>query len=70
MTVDLGDPRRAPQAGVRLAGRHGVGLRDGWVFLAGAATAAVPLRAGAHVRAVVEALGAASLTAAPPEVAR
>jgi 2-oxo-3-hexenedioate decarboxylase len=60
----LGDPRRAFAEGVRLAGRHGVRLRDGWVFLAGAATAAVPLRLGMHVRAVVEKLGAASVRAA------
>ncbi|KAB1913939.1 2-keto-4-pentenoate hydratase [Micromonospora sp. AMSO31t] len=59
----LGDPRRALDEGIRLAGRHGVRLREGWVFLAGAATAAVPLRPGAHVRAVVEKLGAASLKA-------
>ncbi|MFD2766440.1 2-keto-4-pentenoate hydratase [Micromonospora eburnea] len=59
----LGDPRRALDEGLRLAGRHGVRLRKGWVFLAGAATAAVPLRPGAHVRAVVEKLGAASLKA-------
>lgn len=60
----LGDPRRALDEGIRLAGRHGVRLREGWLFLAGAATAAVPLRAGAHVRAVVEKLGTASLRAA------
>ncbi|MBQ1027686.1 2-keto-4-pentenoate hydratase [Micromonospora sp. C95] len=60
----LGDPRRALDEGIRLAGRHGVRLRSGWVFLAGAATAAVPLRAGAHVRAVVEKLGTASLRSA------
>ncbi|MEW2327778.1 4-oxalocrotonate decarboxylase [Micromonospora chersina] len=60
----LGDPRRALDEGIRLAGRHGVRLRKGWVFLAGAATAAVPLRPGAHVRAVVEKLGTASLRAA------
>ncbi|MCW3838679.1 4-oxalocrotonate decarboxylase [Micromonospora yasonensis] len=60
----LGDPRRALDEGIRLAGRHGVRLREGWVFLAGAATAAVPLRPGAHVRAVVEKLGAVSLKAA------
>ena len=59
----LGDPRRALDEGIRLAGRHGVRLTDGWVFLAGAATAAVPLRPGAHVRAVVEKLGTASLQA-------
>lgn len=61
----LGDPRRALDEGIRLAGRHGVRLREGWVFLAGAATAAVPLRPGAYVRAVVEKLGSASLTAGP-----
>ncbi|MET7752631.1 fumarylacetoacetate hydrolase family protein [Micromonospora sp. NPDC005367] len=60
----LGDPRRALDEGIRLAGRHGVRLREGWLFLAGAATAAVPLRPGAHVRAVVEKLGTASLRAA------
>lgn len=60
----LGDPRRALDEGIRLAGRHGVRLCSGWVFLAGAATAAVPLRPGAHVRAVVEQLGTASLRAA------
>ncbi|MEU1685732.1 fumarylacetoacetate hydrolase family protein [Micromonospora sp. NPDC005707] len=60
----LGDPRRALDEGIRLAGRHGVRLRKGWVFLAGAATAAVPLRPGAHVRAVVEKLGTATLKAA------
>lgn len=60
----LGDPRRAFDEGVRLAGQHGVRLRTGWVFLAGAATAAVALQPGAHVRAVVEKLGAASLRAA------
>ncbi|NLU80805.1 4-oxalocrotonate decarboxylase [Micromonospora sp. HNM0581] len=59
----LGDPRRALDEGIRLAGRHGVRLREGWIFLAGAATAAVPLRAGVHVRAVVEKLGVASLRA-------
>ncbi len=59
----LGDPRRAFDAGVTLAGRHGVRPQDGWVFLAGAATAAVPLEAGMHVRAVVEGLGAASVRA-------
>ncbi|SCF07175.1 2-keto-4-pentenoate hydratase [Micromonospora mirobrigensis] len=59
----LGDPRRALDEGIRLAGRHGVRLRSGWLFLAGAATAAVPLRPGSHVRAVVERLGSCSLKA-------
>ncbi|GGM48505.1 4-oxalocrotonate decarboxylase [Micromonospora sonchi] len=59
----LGDPRRALDEGIRLAGRYGARMREGWVFLAGAATAAVPLRPGAHVRVVVEKLGTASLRA-------
>ncbi|GGK42821.1 4-oxalocrotonate decarboxylase [Pilimelia terevasa] len=59
----LGDPRRAFDAAVRLAGADGITLAPGWVVLAGAATAAVPLAPGSHVRAVVEGLGTASLTA-------
>lgn len=59
----LGDPRRAYRDAVRLAGRHGVRLQEGWVLLAGAATAAVPLRPGAYVRAVIAGLGTASLRA-------
>ncbi|MFY1632713.1 2-keto-4-pentenoate hydratase [Solwaraspora sp. WMMB335] len=58
----LGDPRRALAAGVALAGRHGPALRAGWIFLAGAATAAVPLAPGAQVRATVQGLGTASFT--------
>ncbi|WP_238008901.1 4-oxalocrotonate decarboxylase [Dactylosporangium sp. AC04546] len=59
----LGDPRRAVTAAATLAASAGVPLEDGWVLLAGAATAAVPLAPGAHVRAVVEGLGTASLRA-------
>ncbi|MBL6279202.1 4-oxalocrotonate decarboxylase [Micromonospora fiedleri] len=55
----LGDPRRALPEAARLAGE----LRDGWVLLAGAATAAVPLTPGAHVRVTVEQLGTVSLRA-------
>lgn len=61
----LGDPRRAFVSGRELAARHGVHLEDGSVFLAGAATAAVPLTAGSHVRAVIERLGTASVGARP-----
>lgn len=57
----LGDPWRAFAAGVDLAARHGIELEDDWVFLAGAATAAVPLKAGLHVRAVIEKLGSATV---------
>jgi len=59
----LGDPRRAFEQGVALAARYDVDIEDGWVFLAGAATAAVPLAPGAFVRAVVEGLGTASVKA-------
>ncbi|KXK62028.1 4-oxalocrotonate decarboxylase [Micromonospora rosaria] len=61
----LGDPRRVLPEAVRLAGASGVDLTDGAILLAGAATAAVPLRAGAHVRATVEKLGTVSLRVAP-----
>ncbi|MEV7230384.1 4-oxalocrotonate decarboxylase, partial [Polymorphospora sp. NPDC051019] len=61
----LGDPRRALAEAVRLAAADGVELTDGSVLLAGAATAAVPLKPGAHVRAVVESLGTASLKVTP-----
>ncbi|GLX97258.1 fumarylacetoacetate hydrolase family protein [Herbidospora sp. NBRC 101105] len=59
----LGDPRRAFDAAVRLAGGRGVELREGWIVLAGAATAAVALKPGDHVRAVIEKLGTASFRA-------
>jgi 2-oxo-3-hexenedioate decarboxylase len=59
----LGDPRRALTALADLAARYGVELTDG-IVLAGAATAAVPLRQGMFARAVVEGLGTAALTAA------
>lgn len=59
----LGDPRRALARGLALAGRAGLLPEPGWVFLAGAATAAVPLAAGAYVRAMVEGLGTVSVGA-------
>lgn len=61
----LGDPRRALAQGLELAGRADLAPEPGWVVLAGAATAAVPARPGAQVRAVVEGLGAACLGVAP-----
>jgi 2-oxo-3-hexenedioate decarboxylase len=60
----LGDPRRSLARGLALAAEAGVVPEPGWVFLAGAATAAVPLAAGSTVRVVVTGLGAASLVAA------
>jgi 2-oxo-3-hexenedioate decarboxylase len=56
----LGDPRRAFEQGAAMVDE----LVDGWVFLAGAATEAVPLGPGAYVRATVEGLGSASVRAA------
>jgi 2-oxo-3-hexenedioate decarboxylase len=55
----LGDPRRAFAEAARLAGP----LTDDWVVLAGAATAAVPVPAGATVRVTVEKIGTAALKA-------
>ncbi|QOC92196.1 2-keto-4-pentenoate hydratase [Micromonospora craniellae] len=60
----LGDPRRALAEAVRLAAASGVDLADDSVLLAGAATAAVRLRAGSHVRVTVDKLGTASLRVA------
>jgi len=53
----LGDPRRAFADAGRLAGS----LADGWVVLAGAATAAVAVEPGSTVRVTVEKLGTATL---------
>ena len=55
----LGDPRRAFAEARRLAGD----LADGWIVLAGAATAAVALHPGAVVRVTVEKLGTATFKA-------
>lgn len=55
----LGDPRRAFEDALRLAGP----LEDGWIVLAGAATAALPLAAGATVKVTVAGLGSVSLRA-------
>lgn len=55
----LGDPRRAFADAARLAGP----LADDWIVLAGAATAAVTVKPGDHLRVSVEKLGTASLRA-------
>jgi 2-oxo-3-hexenedioate decarboxylase len=57
----LGHPLRSLVAAARMVARAGEVLRPGWVVLAGAATEAVPLQRGMHVRAVVERLGAVSI---------
>jgi 2-oxo-3-hexenedioate decarboxylase len=57
----LGHPLRALEAADRLAARAGLTVQPGEVVLAGAATAAVPLPPGTHVRAVVNGLGSVSI---------
>lgn len=57
----LGDPLRALPATVRMAARYGHRLEAGAVILAGAATAAVPLRSGVRVTARVRGLGSVSV---------
>ncbi|NUT11377.1 MAG: 4-oxalocrotonate decarboxylase, partial [Nonomuraea sp.] len=46
----------------RLTRAAGIELQPGWVVLAGAATAAVPLPAGAHVRVGAAGLGHVEVT--------
>lgn len=58
----LGNPVRALVAAARLAGDAGVSLEPGSIVLAGAATAAEPLREGCHVRVSIEQLGCASFS--------
>ncbi|WP_283132726.1 2-keto-4-pentenoate hydratase [Rhizohabitans arisaemae] len=59
----LGDPRLALPEAARLARVAGFALEPGWILMAGAATAAEPLRPGVHVRAEIEGLGSVSFTA-------
>lgn len=61
----LGHPVRSLAAASRLAAVSGMTLQPGWVILAGAATAAVPLPPGAHVRVCVTGLGTVEVTASP-----
>ncbi|MBO2463687.1 fumarylacetoacetate hydrolase family protein [Actinomadura sp. LCR2-06] len=58
----LGDPARSLRAAARLALGAGMTLEPGWVVLAGAATAAVPLPKDAHVRVTGAGLGSAEVT--------
>ncbi|MFC0864758.1 2-keto-4-pentenoate hydratase [Sphaerimonospora cavernae] len=58
----LGDPMRSLVAAARLAEAAGIELQPGWVILAGAATAAIPLPAGTHVRVSAAGLGRAEVT--------
>ncbi|MEV4895761.1 fumarylacetoacetate hydrolase family protein [Nonomuraea sp. NPDC055795] len=58
----LGNPMRSLHAAARLAQAAGIELEAGWIVLAGAATAAVPLPPGAHVRVSGQGLGHAEVT--------
>ncbi|MQY09734.1 2-keto-4-pentenoate hydratase [Actinomadura macrotermitis] len=58
----LGDPYRSLRAAARLALEAGIALEPGMVVLAGAATAAIPLPAGAHVRVTGAGLGSVEVT--------
>jgi len=58
----LGHPLRALVAAARLVAEAGETLSPGDIVLAGAATEAVPLRAGQHVRTEVQALGSVAFT--------
>ncbi|WP_021595015.1 MULTISPECIES: 2-keto-4-pentenoate hydratase [Actinomadura] len=58
----LGDPARSLRAAARLALGAGMALEPGWIVLAGAATAAVPLPKDAHVRVTGAGLGSAEVT--------
>lgn len=60
----LGHPARALAAASRLAARAGETLQPGWIVMAGAATEAVALQPGMHIRNLVEHLGAVSLSVA------
>ncbi|MEW1657633.1 fumarylacetoacetate hydrolase family protein [Streptomyces sp. NPDC093707] len=60
----LGDPMRSLRAAARLAEQAGIPLEPGWVVLAGAATAAVPLPRDAHVRVTAAGLGSVEVTTA------
>lgn len=58
----LGHPVRALVAAARMIGAAGLSLRAGDILLAGAATEAVPLVAGARVRVVAQNLGSVAFT--------
>ncbi|MFI7469194.1 2-keto-4-pentenoate hydratase [Nonomuraea sp. NPDC049646] len=58
----LGHPLRALTAAARLTRAAGIEMEAGWIVLAGAATAAVPLPAGAHVRVGAAGLGHVEVT--------
>jgi 2-oxo-3-hexenedioate decarboxylase len=59
----LGDPARALAAAIRLASAADIVLGPGTIVMAGAATEAVPLVAGSHIRVVVQDFGTAAFSA-------
>jgi 2-oxo-3-hexenedioate decarboxylase len=59
----LGDPVRSLRAAARLALAAGIPLDAGSIVLAGAATPAVPLTRGAHIRVTAAGLGSVAVTA-------
>jgi 2-oxo-3-hexenedioate decarboxylase len=58
----LGHPLRSLVVAARMVAEAGEMLQPGDIVLAGAATEAVPLRAGQHVRTEIQALGAVAFT--------
>lgn len=60
----LGHPIRSLVSAVRLTNDSGVRLEEGWIVMAGAATAAEELKPGMFVKNTVEKLGAVSFTVA------
>ena len=60
----LGHPIRSLVSAVRLTSESGLRLEEGWIVMAGAATAAEELKPGMHVRNTVEKIGTVSLTVA------
>ncbi len=59
----LGDPVRSLVEASRMVGEAGLVLQEGWIVLAGGATAAIPLQAGSSYRIVVEDLGSVGFSA-------
>lgn len=58
----LGNPYRSLAAAARVAAESETVLQEGWLVLAGAATAAEALKPGVHVKLNTEQLGAAEFT--------
>lgn len=58
----LGHPARALAAASRMLGANMMNIEEGWIVMAGAATAAESLRPGVHVRNTVEHLGSVSFS--------